>query len=119
MAARKKSPGVLDGDGATAIARFMQIVGMPILLFISGWMFNTLNDVSSRVVRLEEKVQAASDDRYRGSQAAADFRLRDAQISGLLERVQNNEQRFIATGQRMNSLEERLNRLDHQGALPH
>lgn len=110
---KSRQSGVLDGDSAVTMARLMQIVGMPILLFMSWWMFNTLNAMSDRVARLEEKVGTAAEDRYRATQARSDFALRDEQLRVIMERLQNNEQRFLATGGRMNTLEDRLNRLDH------
>lgn len=90
----KRSNGFLDGEGTAVAARLVQIVGIPALLFISTWMFNTLNDVSTRVVRLEEQMKINTDDRYRGTQARADFALRDEQLRGVSERLTMIEKRL-------------------------
>lgn len=110
----KRRETIWDSENATAMARFMQLLGIPALLFMSAWMFSTLNNISDRVARLEEQMKVAADDRYRGSQAQADFARRDDQIRQLNERTQNMEQRFIVSGQRMNVLEDKINKAAKQ-----
>lgn len=62
----QKFTAVMNGAWTTTLARFMQLVGIPALMVISYWMFMTVNDINSRVVRIEETIKqriAWSDER--------------------------------------------------------
>lgn len=78
----------------TMLARMMNLVGTPALIFMAWTMWNgvetltrTVSDMKTEIAVVSTELKNASDDKYRATQAVADFKLRDASIEALDKRV--------------------------------
>ena len=83
-----------DRSWTTMLARMMNLVGTPALIFMAWTMWNgvetltkTVGDMKTEIAVVSTELKNASDDRYRASKAEADFKLRDASIEALDKRV--------------------------------
>lgn len=90
---RKKANGngakeVIEGAWAVGLGRLMQLVGIPTIMVLTGWMFSTLNDISSRVVRIEETISRRVE-------------FTDARFA-------NIEREFVTLKQQLNNIDVRL-----------
>jgi hypothetical protein len=87
------------------LARVMQIVGIPLVVALAAGMWvsqikmtDDLATIKTSVALLELRTQSGSEDRYRGSQAAADFTLRDQRIADHEKRLDMIEQSLAVIG---------------------
>lgn len=76
------------------------IVGLmiPIAILGASWVGTVLWDMSERMTRMEAKLEAAADDRYRGSEATAAHALLQLQIERHEERIEQVEDRLGMRG---------------------
>jgi hypothetical protein len=83
-----------------AIARLMQVVGMPVVIALGGWIGVSISEMRESIVRLETQMMQAMKDPYYGADARRDFtaigvRLdnADRRIEQINTRLQNIENR--------------------------
>lgn len=69
-------------------------VMIPLAILGAGWVGNVLWDMSERMTRMESKLEAAADDRYRASEATAAHALLQLQIERHEDRLEQIEDRL-------------------------
>lgn len=82
-------------DDAT-LPRWVQwMLGLLTAAFIgfNGFVGKSVIDQGDRLARIEEQLKAGMDDRYRRRDAESDFRLRDAKLTDLDQRLGRVEER--------------------------
>ena len=82
-----------------AVARLMQVVGMPVVIALGGWLQVTISDMKLAIARLETQMIERTADRYSASDAKRDF-------STVIFRLDNSDRRLDQLNGRMQALEQ-------------
>ena len=84
-----------------AVARLMQVIGMPMIIGLGGWLSVSIEDMKQAITRLETQMVERTQDRYSATDAKRDMNATDF-------RFNNNERRIEQINARLMSVENAL-----------
>ena len=89
---------IVGSETMGAIARLMQVVGMPVVIALGGWLGVTIDSMKQSITRLETQMIERTADRYTSKDAQRDF-------SGVSFRLDNADRRIDQINGRLQAIE--------------